>query len=333
MKTFISLFISLLFVVSGCAKPPEDKELKKSKDTIEIVFEGIILPSREEKLISPISGKILKIYAAKGKKVGANQRIVEFDKYDLEIDYKKARADYEKAKISGVYYDPEYLNNKVIINNAKERLLKTYDLYKTNQASLSELKIAEDSYMNALNSDRGIENQRYEVKKSRSGSQKDIEKARLEMVRAKYNLEHANLTSPINGFLSDMKISEGQNLSKGDLIGTVVNIDDVVVKGAISPGTYKYLKIGTSVDISCITTPPLKMKSVITEISPVVDTESGRMSIYLPAKNEDYLLQPGVKCLISKILPRKQAEQAGIKIEEGQEKADIKSNIKSPEVK
>jgi multidrug efflux pump subunit AcrA (membrane-fusion protein) len=333
MKTLISLFIAILFVVSGCAKPPEEKELKKSKDTIEIVFEGIILPSKEEKLLSPISGKVIKIYVSKGKKVTANERILEFDKYDLDIDYRKARADYEKATISGVYYDPEYLNNRVIINNAKERLLKTYDLYKTNQASLAELKIAEDNYMNALSSDQGIERQRHDVKKSRNESRKDIEKARLEMARAKYNLQHSNLTSPINGYLSDMKISEGQNLSKGDLVGTVVDISDVILKGAISPGTYKYLRTGSSVDISCITTPPLKMKGMITEISPVVDTQSGRMSIYIPLKNEDYLLQPGVKCLISKMMSKKQAEQSGIKIEEGQEKADIKSNIKSPEVK
>ncbi len=333
MKKLIVFVIGIIFLSAACAKPPEEKELKKSKDTIEIVFEGIIVPSKEEKLISPISGKIRKIYFEKGKRVEQNQKIAEFDRYELEIEYKKARADYERAKISGVYYDPEYGGNRVIINNAKERLLKTYDLYRTNQASLAELKTAEDNYMNALTAEYGVNRERTQVEKSRNQSKKDIEKARLDMVKTKYNLDHSNIISPASGFLTELKISEGQNVSKGDLVGTVVNIEDIILKGAISPGTYKFLRPGTSVNISCITTPPLKTQGVISDISPIVDPETGRMSVYIPLKNQDYILQPGSKCLISKLMTKKQAETAGIKIEEGEDSTHIKSDLKSPDVK
>ncbi len=125
MLAFILVVISL-----GCAKPPEEKEIKKSKDTIEIVFEGVITPSREEKLLSPISGKISRINLNKEKKVEKNQVIAEFDRRELELAYRKARADYEKSVIAAKYYNPVYSANRVVIDNAKERLLKTYDLYK-----------------------------------------------------------------------------------------------------------------------------------------------------------------------------------------------------------
>jgi HlyD family secretion protein len=335
IKILLILFVSYSLI--GCAKPPEEKEIKKSKDTIEIVFEGIITPSKEEKLLAPISGKINKTYAEKGKKVTKNQRLAEFDRHELEVEYRKAKAEYEKTLVSGRYYEPEYSENRVIIHNAKERLLKTYDLYKANLASLAELKVAEDSYMNALaaeiNRTQSNDKERFDIKKSQDQARKDMEKARLDIVMAKYNLAHSSIMSHIDGYLAEFKILEGQEISKGDYVGSVIDIDNVVLKGAISPGSYKYIKTGNSVDVSCITTPPLKLKGTISEVSPLIDPESGRMSLYIPLKNQDYLLQPGVKCLISKIMTKKQAEEVGIPTKEEEEKSHIKSDIKSPEVK
>lgn len=337
MKNCIKIVICFLIVCLGCAKPPEEKEIKQSKDTIEIVFEGIIVPSKEEKLLSPISGKISKIYIDKGKKVNKNQRIVEFDKHELELSYRKAKAEYEKSLISERYYETEYVGNSVIIHNAKERLLKTYDLYKKNQASLAELKAAENEYMSALtaeiNRTQTSEKEKFQIKKSQDETRKDIEKARLEMVMAKYNLLHSHIASHIDGYLAELKILEGQDIAKSEQIGSVIDIDNVILNGAISPGTYKYLKVGTSVNVSCITVPPQQLKGVITEISPIVDPESGRMSVYIPLKNPDFLLQPGVKCLVSFLMPKKKAEEIGINTKEFKDKALIKSNIKSPKVK
>ena len=339
MRNIVKILLVLFFSYSliGCAKPPEEKEIKKSKDIIEIVFEGIIVPSKEEKLLSPISGKISKIYIDKGKKVEKNQRIAEFDKRELELSYRIAKAEYEKSLISERYYKPEYVGNSVIIHNAKERLLKTYDLYKTNQASLAELKAAENEYMSALtaeiNRTQTSEKEKFEIKKSQDETRKDIEKARLEMVMAKYNLLHSYIISHIDGYLAEIKILEGQELAKGEQIGSVIDIDNVILKGAISPGTYKFLKVGTSVNVSCVTVPPQQLKGVITEISPIVDPESGRMSVYIPLKNPDYLLQPGVKCLISFLMPTKQAEKMGIDTKEYKDKAYIPSKIGKSEVK
>jgi multidrug efflux pump subunit AcrA (membrane-fusion protein) len=336
-KSIRMLVFILVIITLGCAQPPEEKEIKKSKDTIEIVFEGVITPSREEKLLAPISGKVSKIYLNREKKVAKGQIIVEFDRRELEIAYRKARADYERSLVSAKYYNPVYPVNRVIIDNAKDRLLKTYALYKTDMASLAELKTAEDNYMNALtgemNRSQNIERAEFDRRKSEDASRKDIEKARLDMASAKYDLEHSGVIAPIDGYLADFNVSEGQNLSKGQLIGKIVDIGDVFVKGAISPGTYKYLRVGTSVDVSCVTVPPVKTRGVISAMSPIVDPDTGRMSIYIPLKNDDYLLQPGVKCLVSFIMPRKKAEEMGINTEQNEDKAHIKSRIESPEVK
>jgi|GEM_PF-6319167 len=328
--TLIFLMVNLL---PGCAKPPEEREIKKTKDTIEIVFEGIIVPSREEKLLSPISGKINRVFVRNGMQIPKDEKIAEFDKYELKLAHDKARADYEKAKLAVGYYDVTYTSNRVVLNNAKESLLKTYELYKTDHASLAELKNAEDAYMNALTAEINSEKMSAREQQLKGGSLHDLRKAQLEMEQARHNLFFSDIIAPIDGFLVDFRLFEGQNLSKGDDVGKIIRIDDVVLKGAISPGTYKYIKPGRTVDINCITVPPVDIKGVISEISPVVDSATGRMSIYIPLKNVDYLLQPGVKCLISMVMLKKQAEEMGIDTKQNEEKVNIKSNIKSPAIK
>lgn len=332
--SFIFILITALFFFN-CAKQPEEKEIKKAKDTIEVVFEGIIIPYKEEKIVSPISGKIQKVYIEKGKRVDRNQKLAEFDKYELRLNYNKARADYEKAVIAIRYYEPDYIVNRVLINNAKERLLKTYELYKANMASLAELKAAEDNYMSAvmadINATRVKMREDFERSKMKSQGIKDIEKARYEMEHAKYKMLHSDIFSPIDGFLTEFNVYTGQNLSEGETIGTIVNIDKVFLKGAISPGTYKYIKPGMTVNISCITVPPIKLEGIIGEISPIIDPQSGRMSLYIPLSNRDYLLQPGVKCLISKLMPKSQVKESGLDIKE--EKVHVKSDLRSPDIK
>ncbi len=78
---------------------------------------------------------------------------------------------------------------------------------------------------------QNIERAEFDRRKSEDESRKDIEKARLDMARAKYDLEHSGIAAPIDGYLADFTVSEGQNLSKGELIGRVVDIGDVFLKG------------------------------------------------------------------------------------------------------
>jgi multidrug resistance efflux pump len=329
-RLFLILFLVSSVIPAGCAKSPEEKEIRKSRDTIEIVLDGIVEPSREAKIVAPVSEKITAVHVKNGRKVTRGQVIAEYDTYKLNLAYRKAMADYQKARVSSRYERPTYFENRELIANAKERVLKTYALYRNNNASLAELKSAEDAYLNILaselNSRNAVRREEYRTAKERAEAMKEVEKAALDVDKARYDYNHARITAMIDGYVTDMKLYPGQLLSNGEELGKIIDIDEVEVKGAFSPGVFRYLKRNMSVDISCMTTPPYKTKGFIRDISPVIDTESKRMSLYIPLKNQNYLLQPGDKALISIVLPRKDAEKAGIRTEE--KKVNIRSEIK-----
>lgn len=325
----------VLFFFLGCAKQPAEKEIRISKDSIEVVFEGLIMPTREEKLIAPSSVRVHRIYVDNAKRVFQNQKIIELDKKELDLAYRQAVLNYERTRVASEYHTARDVTDSVITNNAKERLIRTYELYSSGFASRAELKAAENEYQMAKQAEDGIvyanAKERFETGKAYRAAQKDIQKAALEVEKARYNLDHSVITAPFDGYLTDFRLAAGEMLSAKETIGRVINIDDVVLKGEFSPGIYKYVKTDMSVKVSCFTVPAHVTSGLIKEISPVVDPSTGRLSLYIPLKNQDYILQPGTKCLISMVMPKSQAEKAGL--DTAEEKVHIKSEIRSYDVK
>ncbi len=339
IKHSLKVLVVLLFLalVSCSVKPPEEKEIKEGKNKIEIVFEGVIYPSKSFKIVSPLSARIEKIYKHNGDRVKKGDKIIKFDMRSLEIEYKKALIDYRIAKIKaesvGFFgFTPQ---NRVILNNAKNQLLKTYNLYKNGYLSLSELRKAEDRYETVL--DKVLSNERsyrtllLERKKKMKEGEENVKKAYLNLKKIESKLRFEYIKSPMSGFLVNLKVNQGDFVGQNDVLGEVIDIDKVRLKGAFFPGTYRFLHIGMIGKVQCLTTPAYNGVGAIEEISPVVDPTTGRMSLFMTLKNENYILQPGTKCLITFTFRKKDVEAMGIEAES--KKIYIRSKIKSHEIK
>jgi multidrug resistance efflux pump len=302
--------------IIGCAKNPEEKQIKLSKDVIEIVLEGVIEPTDEIQIFAPTTEKLKAVYVKNGAKVAKGDVIADYDIQEMKIAYRKAVIDQERARIASRYDRVAYNENKENIANAEDRVVKTHELYKTDNASLSELKYAEDAYLNIRNADINARNayrrEEYQNAKARSQALKDVERARLDVEKAQYNLAHGRIVAGISGYVTDLNMFPDKSVGQGEMVGKIIDIDNLNLKGNFSPGILRYLKVDMPVDISCLTTPPYKNKAMIKRISPVIDSKTRRMTIDIPLKNEHYLLQPGEKCVISINMSKKEAETAGI---------------------
>lgn len=336
---FLRLFgLFVVFTLLSCSvTPPEKKEIKKSKNKIEIVFEGVIYPSKTHKIVSPISSRIKKIYINNGDSVKTGEKLIEFDDSNAQIDYKQALIDYKIAKIKARKIYTPFVNysTKVLIRNAKEKLLKIYALYKKGYTSLSELKNAENEYENLINSVNVQHNDFYSNSASRFKRQKEseeaVEKAFLEVERLKNILQYRYIKAPINGIVVGLNILTGTTVSQNDILGEIININRVKLKGAFFPGTYRFLRVGMLGEVQCLTTPTYEGVGAIEKISPVVDPKTGRMSLYMTLKNKNYILQPGTKCLITFTFKKKDVRAMGLDVKS--KKIYIRSKIKSRAIK
>ena len=232
---------------------------------------------------------------------------------------------------------PYKKSNEVALNNAREELLKTYELYKKGYVSLYELKTVEDKYENLLNNEKSRE---YEYKRELILSEKkkkealeNLKKAELELEKAKKTLKNKYVKSPINGFLAKLTPLEGREIFKNDVIGEIINLDRVKLKGAFFPGTYPFLHTGMVGEVKCFTVPAYIGNGTVQEIIPVIDPEIGRMVLYMTLDNKDFILQPKTKCIISFKFKPGEVGAMGLEFSEESKEIYVKSKMKSDELK
>ena len=132
-----------------------------------------------------------------------------------------------------------------------------------------------------------------------------------ELAQLKYKLKRTNIVAETDGFLTNFKLQAGEQVRGSFEVGQVVNIDQVVVYGALATGLYPFVKEGQKVTISFMTTPQIQRVGIIDRIIPVVDPQLGRMIIQIPLKNPDYSLQPSAKALIE--VPLVQKDRAKVR--------------------
>jgi len=332
------LAVAGAFLLSACkVEPPEAKEIKKSKNMIKVTIEGVVYPSQDAKLVAPVTAKVKKIYKRPGDRVKAGDIILELDLKEAERKYREALINYKIAKIRLEEAFPHRETSDVALNNAKEELLKSYELYKKGYISLYELKTAENKYERLLNSEK---RRRWEykrevtsLKKRREEALENLKKAELEVEKAKEVLKHRYVRSPITGFLVKLTPLEGQEIFRNDVIGEVINLDRVKLKGAFFPGTYPFLRKGMSGEVKCFTIPAYIGNGTIEEIVPVVEPQIGRMVLYMTIDNKNYILQPKTKCIISFNFSVGEVRAMGFDIPTEGNEIYVKSKIKSDELK
>lgn len=304
------------FLAGGCVKSPEEQELRKSGDALEVVLEGVIEPRREAKIVAPLSGRLQSLAIKNGARVKNNQVLAEYHPGELMHAYRKAQVEYERTALSTRVITTPRVGNREALANAKERVVSTHELYRREKASLAEVKSAEDAYLNLSHGARDLERvQRVEelqAAKTRREAAKEVERSRLELDQARDALSRTRVLAPIGGYVTALKAYPEQSTSQGEVLGSIMDIDAVTLKGSFSPGIYPYLKKGMPMEVSCLTTPPYKTKAAVQEITPVIDPQTKRMTLEIPLQNGKYLLQPGDKCVISIVLSAKEAAAAGL---------------------
>ncbi len=289
------LFFILPFIFTSCSRPLEDKQLKKNKDNLEIVLEGVVLPNREVAILAPIMGEIENIYIKNGSYIKKNENIIGYNHlsfnrniYRIKSKISQKRFLLRKMKLS---------KNQIDIYNSKENLKNITYLSNLGISTKPELYEAQNRYIASL--------ERKDSLNSR------IDALKFDIVLLKYELQDARniynnsiIKSPINGFVKELAVTKGQRVDVNSILGKVINIDNVVVKAGLASGLLPYISEGQPVKIKFLTTPRKNIEANISKIIPILDPTFGKIVVEIELKNKDFSLQPKTKALITIKLPK-----------------------------
>ncbi len=331
-KFFILLiFVFIISLFPNCAKTPEQKQLVKTgKKELKIKLEGVVRPSRKVKIIALSTGTVEKVFFANGDWINEGEIIYKLKNRELETQIQNlkneiALIDEQLISNRNLYYSAKRVKSR-LIEIAKTQLNRIAELYANNCATKREVELAEEKYFRLIDEQKAITDN-YITRKNTLIQQKKQKLATLKTLELQ--LENSIIRSPISGYLSGLNVYAGQEVTKGSVVGYVLNLDKVIVKAGIASGLYRFIKKGQKVKIDFITTPPYKTEAKITRVIPVVDPKIGRMTIEIELDNYNYILQDGTKAIVT-IIPSKKEQNILYKYfyEKGKSEIEIKTKIK-----
>lgn len=122
----------------------------------------------------------------------------------------------------------------------------------------------------------------------------DVESKSADVKTNLVSLNQKKLTAPFLGSLGAFKVHEGDFISKGDELVTIVNIDKLKVTYAIPEVLRPELKLGQQVEIKSHAYPKKTFYGTVTFISPSIDVATRSVQIQAQVNNDDNLLSPGM---------------------------------------
>ncbi|MDG6894224.1 efflux RND transporter periplasmic adaptor subunit [Volucribacter amazonae] len=219
-----------------------------------VIANGTVRSANRVEVGAQVSGQIKKIYVQLGQQVKQGDVIAEIDSTTQQNNLNTAQAELDS-------YTAQLKAKKIAYEVAKSAFDRTQTLYQRKSASLDDFNTAKN---NLAAAEADIED-----------IQASIKKAEIEVNTAQTNLGYTTITSPINGTIISIPVSEGQTVNANQTTPTIVQVADLskmLIKAEISEGDITKIKAGQEVSFTTLSDPDIHYHSTIHSVDPAMST-------------------------------------------------------------
>jgi RND family efflux transporter MFP subunit len=247
----------------------------------ERTYDCVIDPAETAKLGSPVSGILAKVLVERGDYVKRDQPVAE-----LQSSVEAATVAYDRFKaLSTAAVDAQ----KERVNLAKAKLDRGNQL-------LSSKYISEDE-IEERRAAAGVTVQ--DLRKEEENRQLN----QLELARDQTALEQRTIKSPMDGVITEKKLSAGEFVSQETYIVTVARLDPLHVEAYLPVSTFGHVAVGTTGTIYPNAPIGGKYGAAVTIVDQLFDPSSGTYGVRLDLPNPDRKLPGGQRCKVGFDLP------------------------------
>jgi RND family efflux transporter MFP subunit len=234
----------------------------------------LVRPRHVIQLGSPVFGALAKVMVDRADPVKEGQIVAKLDttieEAQMALDRHKAE---NTAPIDAVRVDLAWNEREL----ARRQKLAGNMFSKINDVDEYVTKVAQD---------------KIELRKVES----DLENARLEAARsqAQYNLKL--IRSPVNGVVSEIKLSPGEYIYEQTPIMTLVEIDPLNIDLVVPAERYLSLSVGMTAQVHLLPPVDATVAAKVDAIDPIIDAASDTFRVRLVLPNPEYKIPSGVRC-------------------------------------
>lgn len=265
LKKYLKLIILfiVIIVVLICytifKKPKQEiryltEKVKIGSISQNIIASGTVRSNNRVEVGAQVSGKITNINVSLGQEVKKGDVLATIDSLTQNNNLEEA-----KSKLKS--YEAQRKSAKVKLQVAQSKFNRLSNLYKTNSISQDEYESAKENL---------------EIAKANIAEYDElIAQASISVKTAETNLSYTTITSPIDGVVISIPVSEGQTVNSNQNTPTIVQVADLkkmLVKAEIAEGDVTKIESGMNVSVSSLANPDIKFNSKIESVDLATST-------------------------------------------------------------
>ncbi len=277
--------------------------------------EAILHPFDQASFVPKISAPVRAFHIKRGDHVRQGQLLATLENRDLAAAALEAKGNYDQAEASyrsttAASLPEEVAKAQADVQSTKETLEAVQKVLESRKSlfdqgalprkQLDEASVAfiqaRSQYEVAV---RHLESlQKVGKEEQVRAAQAQVEAAKGRRDAAEAQLGYSEITSPIDGVITDRPLYAGEMASTGSPLLTVMDVSRIIARANVPTNQIQYVKPG---DAATITTmdPPLTLQGKVTVVSPALDPNSTTAEVWVLAPNPGERLRPGLSVQVA----------------------------------
>jgi HlyD family secretion protein len=315
-RIFFTLAGLLLMGCSGRETPTPEPEVTVQSATVTqrtiedvISTEAVLYAKSEASIVPKISAPVEKFFVNRGSRVRAGQLVARLENHDLQAAVEQAKGAFEQAEAA--YATNTEVNLPAEIQTAELNVKESQQSMEANrlvyesrlklfQAGAISRNLLEQSHVTYVQA-----NNQYQIAVAhleglrKVGRQAALKTASGQLASAEgqykaalANLQYSEIHSPIDGFVTDRPLYEGQMAAAGTPLMTIMDLSSVIARTYVGPEEAAQIRVGDSASLIAGES-HVEIPAKVSVVSPALDPSSTTVQVWVEAPNPKDQLKPG----------------------------------------
>jgi len=274
--------------------PVKVKTVKRGELVIGLRSPGEAVTDRMVVVKTEVSGKVEVLYVREGQFVEKGQLLVELDDREFRLEVERAEASRLKI-LSELLLDNQFAEKSTSENVSFIKKIedekKIYErVYQQYQKSL----ISEEEFDRVFKKFETVMIESGQKKDEIQAATKGLTQQEINLKKARLNIEKTRVTAPFSGTITEIKVSEQQQVTAFYELFTVVNTKRVSVHARVLESEIGKMRIGREVKLFFSAFPDEVIKGKVKVVSPIVNSEDKTCKVIISIDKSETNIKPGM---------------------------------------
>jgi RND family efflux transporter MFP subunit len=260
---------------------------------------GEAVTDRKTVLKAEVSGRIKNLNVEEGRSVRKGDLLVELDDREYRLELEKSEASRLRV-LSELLLEKQFSGTAGLEDESQaQKIEKARKEYEAISQQYHQGLLSEEEFERAFLT--------YEKVLIESGSKKDeimaatkgLTQQEIAVKKAQLNLEKTRILAPFSGTITEIHVSEQQQVSASTELFTLVNTSRVRVQAKVLESEIGKMRVGREVDLSFSAYPGEVFKGRVEVVSPLMNEEDKTCKVLISLINPAKEIKPGMFAAVS----------------------------------